>query len=103
MREQDWLESGCSRHAVIQVATSRSRLRATTGCASMLGYRSGYTICGIRLERALGRSSRRIHSPLAAIMGHSNLRTIMRYVHPRREAKKQAMKKYAAAMNRRKL
>jgi integrase len=40
---------------------------------------------------------------LAAIMGHSNLRTIMRYVHPDQRAQKDAMEKYAAALRRRKL
>jgi integrase len=35
---------------------------------------------------------------LAAIMGHSNLRTIMRYVHPEQRLQKEAMEKYAAAM-----
>ena len=37
---------------------------------------------------------------LAAIMGHANLRTIMRYVHPQQ---KQAMERYAVAMRRRKM
>jgi integrase len=40
---------------------------------------------------------------LAAIMGHANLRTIMRYVHPDQPQQKQAMERYAAAMRRRKL
>jgi len=40
---------------------------------------------------------------LASIMGHNNLRTIMRYVHPDQRAQKEAMEKYAAAMRRRKL
>jgi len=40
---------------------------------------------------------------LAAIMGHANLRTIMRYVHPDQEAQKAAMERYAAAQKRRKL
>jgi integrase len=40
---------------------------------------------------------------LAAMMGHSNLRTIMRYVHPDQSAQKEAMEKYAQAMRRRKL
>jgi integrase len=40
---------------------------------------------------------------LAAIMGHSNLRTIMRYVHPDQKAQKEAMQRYATAMRRRKL
>jgi integrase len=39
----------------------------------------------------------------AAIMGHSNLRTIMRYVHPEQRAQKEAMERYAAAMRRGKL
>lgn len=40
---------------------------------------------------------------LAAIMGHANLRTIMRYVHPRQEEKKRAMEKYESAMKRKQL
>jgi integrase len=40
---------------------------------------------------------------LASIMGHSNLRTIMRYVHPDQKAQKEAMQRYATAMQRRKL
>lgn len=40
---------------------------------------------------------------LAAIMGHANLRTIMRYVHPDQSHQKQAMERYAAAMGRRKM
>jgi integrase len=40
---------------------------------------------------------------LAAIMGHSKLRTIMRYVHPDQQQQRAAMKRYAAAMQRRKL
>jgi integrase len=40
---------------------------------------------------------------LAAIMGHSNLRTIMRYVHPDQKAQKEAMERYATAMGRRRL
>lgn len=40
---------------------------------------------------------------VAALMGHSGLRTIYRYVHPTAEAKKQAMAKYDAAQTRRKL
>ena len=40
---------------------------------------------------------------LAAIMGHSNLRTIMRYVHPNQQAQKEAMHRYAIAMGQRKL
>jgi len=40
---------------------------------------------------------------LAAIMGHANLRTIMRYVHPQQEEKKRAMERYEAAMKRKKL
>ena len=34
---------------------------------------------------------------LAAIMGHANLRTIMRYVHPDQAQQKQAMERYDAA------
>jgi len=37
---------------------------------------------------------------LAAIMGHANLRTIMRYVHPQSEEKRAAMERYQAAMKR---
>jgi integrase len=40
---------------------------------------------------------------LAKIMGHANLRTIMRYVHPDQEAAKAAMERYAAAQQRGKL
>jgi integrase len=40
---------------------------------------------------------------LAALMGHSNLRTIMRYVHPGREEKLKAMRNYEAALQRRKM
>jgi integrase len=40
---------------------------------------------------------------LAAIMGHANLRTIMRYVHPDQPQQKQAMERYAVAMRRRKM
>ncbi len=40
---------------------------------------------------------------LAALMGHSNLRTIMRYVHPDQTAQKEAMEQYANASQRRKL
>jgi integrase len=40
---------------------------------------------------------------LAAIMGHGNLRTISRYVHPDQRAQKEAMERYAAAMQRPKL
>ena len=36
-------------------------------------------------------------------MGHANLRTIMRYVHPDRDAQKAAVERYAAAQRRRKL
>lgn len=39
---------------------------------------------------------------LAAMMGHSNLRTIMRYVHPDQTAQKDAMERYATAQRRRK-
>jgi integrase len=35
---------------------------------------------------------------LASIMGHANLRTIMRYVHPTQDQQKEAMRKYAEAM-----
>ena len=37
---------------------------------------------------------------LAAIMGHSNLRTIMKYVHPDTSAQKAAMERYAESMRR---
>jgi integrase len=40
---------------------------------------------------------------VAAIMGHSGLRTIHRYVHPTSEAQKEAMERFEAAANRRKL
>lgn len=40
---------------------------------------------------------------LAALMGHSNLRTIMRYVHPQQDEKLRAMQNYEAALQRRKL
>jgi len=40
---------------------------------------------------------------VAAIMGHSGLRTIHRYVHPTGEAQKKAMENYEAAQRRRKL
>ena len=40
---------------------------------------------------------------VAAIMGHSGLRTIWRYVHPTSAAQKQAMENYEAAQKRRKL
>ena len=40
---------------------------------------------------------------LAAIMGHANLRTIMKYVHPGQSAQKEAMERYSATMTRRKL
>ena len=40
---------------------------------------------------------------LATIMGHANLRTIMRYVHPDQKAQKDAMKRYAQAIQRRRL
>ena len=36
-------------------------------------------------------------------MGHANLRTIMKYVHPEEEAQKEAMKRYAEAMQRKKI
>jgi len=38
---------------------------------------------------------------LAAMMGHANLRTIMRYVHPDQQNQREAMQRYAAAMGRR--
>jgi hypothetical protein len=37
---------------------------------------------------------------LARIMGHANLRTIMRYVHPTQSQTRTAMDKYQSAMNR---
>ncbi len=37
---------------------------------------------------------------LAAMMGHANLRTIMRYVHPEHQQQKEAMERYAAAVRR---
>lgn len=40
---------------------------------------------------------------LASIMGHANLRTIMRYVHPQQEEKKRAMERYEASMRRKRL
>lgn len=40
---------------------------------------------------------------LAKIMGHANLRTIMKYVHPEEEAQKEAMTRYAEAMQRKKI
>lgn len=40
---------------------------------------------------------------LAAIMGHSNLRTIMKYVHPDTSAQKAAMDRYVQAMDRARL
>jgi site-specific recombinase XerD len=40
---------------------------------------------------------------VAAIMGHSGLRTIYRYVHPTAEQKKRAMERFEAAGNRQKL
>jgi integrase len=40
---------------------------------------------------------------LASIMGHSNLRTIMRYVHPQQQERKRAIERYEAAQRRRKL
>jgi site-specific recombinase XerD len=40
---------------------------------------------------------------LAAILGHSNLRTISRYVHPSAESQREAMEKYDAAQSQRKL
>jgi site-specific recombinase XerD len=40
---------------------------------------------------------------VAAILGHSNLRTISRYVHPSAESQREAMEKYDAAQNRLKL
>lgn len=40
---------------------------------------------------------------LAAIMGHSNLGTIMRYVRPDQRAQKEAMERYAEAQRAKKL
>jgi integrase len=40
---------------------------------------------------------------VAAIMGHSGLRTIYRYVHPTAEAQRMAMERFDAAQNRAKL
>jgi integrase len=40
---------------------------------------------------------------LAALMGHANLRTIMRYVHPQEEQKQAAMQAYEAVLQRRRL
>ena len=40
---------------------------------------------------------------VAALMGHSGLRTIYRYVHPTAEAKKRAMERFEAAAKRKKL
>jgi integrase len=40
---------------------------------------------------------------LAGMMGHANLRTIMRYVHPDQQRHKEAMERYAAAMRQGKL
>lgn len=40
---------------------------------------------------------------LAKIMGHANLRTIMKYVHPDECAQKEAMKRYAEEIQRRKI
>lgn len=40
---------------------------------------------------------------LAAIMGHANLRTIQRYVHPDQSAQKSAMERYAAGQRRRQM
>jgi integrase len=40
---------------------------------------------------------------LAKIMGHANLRTMMRYVHPDQDAQKAAMERYAASQRRRRL
>lgn len=40
---------------------------------------------------------------LAKIMGHANLRTIQRYVHPTREAQKLAMDRYEASQKRKKI
>ena len=48
-------------------------------------------------------ASKRGIKPLARIMGHANLRTIMRYVHPGAEQQKLAMERYEAAQKRRKL
>ena len=40
---------------------------------------------------------------LAKIMGHANLRTIMKYVHPDEGAQREAMKRYAEAIQRKKI
>ena len=40
---------------------------------------------------------------LAKIMGHGNLRTIMKYVHPDEGAQREAMKRYAETMQRKKI
>lgn len=40
---------------------------------------------------------------LASMMGHANLRTIQRYVHPQDDAKKEAVQNYRAAMNRKRM
>ncbi len=40
---------------------------------------------------------------IAALLGHAGLTMVTRYVHPSADAKRDAMKKYDAAMNRRKL
>lgn len=40
---------------------------------------------------------------LAAMMGHANLRTIMRYVHPDQKQQREAMQRYAASMQRKKM
>ena len=37
---------------------------------------------------------------LASMLGHANLRTIMRYVHPQSEEKRRAQERYDAAMKR---
>ena len=40
---------------------------------------------------------------LPKIMGHANLRTIMKYVHPDEDAQREAMKRYADAIQRKKI
>jgi hypothetical protein len=64
---------------------------------------SSFMICGIPSEPAQGTELKTDPFTLAAIMGHANLRTIMRYVHPDQPQQKQAMERYAAAMRRRKM
>jgi integrase len=40
---------------------------------------------------------------LASIMGHANLRTIMRYVHPQQDERRRAMQRYESAIRRKRL